>query len=71
VRVNKYRIIRGVSKTFGECYHKTNETWQFPEALWTLPTECCEGRRLFWGQIMLICLYLLFCFFYGTIHRTF
>jgi hypothetical protein len=30
--------------------------------LWTLPTVCCEGWRLFWRPIKLICLYLLFCF---------
>jgi hypothetical protein len=32
---------------------------------------CCEGCRLFWRPIKLICLYLLFCLFSGTIHRTF
>jgi hypothetical protein len=32
---------------------------------------CCEGWWLFWRPIKLICLYLLFCFFSGTIRRTF
>jgi hypothetical protein len=36
-----------------------------------LPIVCCEGWRLFWRPIKLISLYLLFCFFSGTIHRTF
>jgi hypothetical protein len=36
-----------------------------------LPTVCCEVWRLFWSPIKLICLYLLFCLFSGTIHRTF
>jgi hypothetical protein len=45
--------------------------WQFPKALWTSPRVCCEGWRLFWRPIKLICLYLLFCLFYGTNHRTF
>jgi hypothetical protein len=33
---------------------------KLPEALWTLPIMCCEGWRLFWRPIKLICLY--FCF---------
>jgi hypothetical protein len=36
-----------------------------------LPTVCCEGWRLFWSPIKLICLYLMFYLFSGTIHRTF
>jgi hypothetical protein len=36
-----------------------------------LSTVCCEGWRLFWRPIKLIRLYLLFCLFTGTIHRTF
>jgi hypothetical protein len=32
---------------------------EFPEAVWTLPTVCCEGWRLFWRPIKLIC---IFCF---------
>jgi hypothetical protein len=31
---------------------------------------CCEGWRLFWRPINLICLYLLFCLFSGTIRRN-
>jgi hypothetical protein len=40
----------------------------FPEALWTLPTVCCEGWWLFWRPIKLIYLYLLFCLFSFTEH---
>jgi hypothetical protein len=36
-----------------------------------LPTVCCEGWQLFWRPIKLICLYLLFCLFSGTVHWTF
>jgi hypothetical protein len=32
---------------------------------------CCERWWLFWRPIKLICLYLLFCFFPGTIQLTF
>ena len=42
--------------------------WRIPEALWMLPKVC---RRLFWRPIKLICLYLLFCLYSDTIHRTF
>jgi hypothetical protein len=68
VKQSSNSSIRGVSKNFGEWSHLC---WQFPEALWTLPIVCCEGWRLFWRSMKLICLYLLFCLFSGTIHRTF
>jgi hypothetical protein len=35
-----------------------------------LPKVCCEGWRLFWRPLKLICLYLLFCVFSGTTRRT-
>ena len=44
---------------------------QFQEALWKLPKVCCEGWRLFWRSMNLICLYLLFCLFSDNIRRTF
>ena len=32
---------------------------EFPEALWTLQRVCCEGWRLFWRPVKIIC---IFCF---------
>jgi hypothetical protein len=47
---------------FPDSFQKLNERCQ----------QCVEkGWRLFWRPIRLICLYLLFCLFSGTIHRAF
>jgi hypothetical protein len=44
--------------------------WQFPEALWTLPTVCCEGWQLFKAnKVNLFVSSALFIS--GTIHLTF